>query len=392
MSSRQIFGRDREISEIARRLMGKTQDNVVLVLGERRIGKTTVLNALRNSSEIRRGYLVTYTDMESAGDFADTSVFYTSFLIEPIRKCLIKAGLTPESLDHEFLSLSPHKTFENFMMKVDEQLKKGGRRLLVILDELEKVFEEVERRAELSGTGLPEEVVAALRAVILNTSQVSFVLAGITDVVRRHLGTTKARLFNLALEVELTTLPRPAAAELISEMVKQVYTVTPRAEGKIIDETNCHPYLVQKVCHELYEYMVNSDEVVATEADVERVLDTKILPSEQPFAFFVETIRRPDDMALIDALAFVQSGTRYVSIGDLRTQLLRTGVDCDETRLKARLDDLRNQAPSLLERAPNNAQRYRIAVRLFASHRRLRQLTQHSLVLRPNTSPLGVSA
>ena len=380
-SVRQIFGRDREITEIAQRLIGQTQDNVVLVLGERRIGKTTVLNGLQHNAEIRRRYIVTYTDMEHAGDFPDPAVFYSSYLIDPIRNCLLEARVPLEDVSPESFLLSPHRAFEKFMVRVDENLKKADRRLLVILDELEKVFEQIERRADDSSSGLPEEVVAALRAVILNTSRVSFVLAGITDVVRRHLITSKARLFNLALEVELTPLPRSAAAELISGAAKHVYTVTPRCESQIIDETNCHPYLLQKVCHELFQYMVDSSEVISTEADVAYVLD-RVLPQGQPFAYLVETIRRAEDMVLIDSLSFVQSRNGYVSVRDLRKQLLRSGIDYDETTITTRLNDLRDQAPSLLVRAPNNAQRYRIAVQLFARHRRLRQLTRHSLILR----------
>lgn len=390
-SAGQIFGRDKEISDITRKLIGQTQDNVVLVLGERRIGKTTVLNGLRNNKEIRQRYIVTQTDMESAGNFADTAVFYNSYLMDPIRKCLLDARISVDDL-HETGAASPHRGFENFMMQVEEKLKKENRRLLVILDELEKVFVEIERGLEGGGPGLPEEVVAALRAVIINSSQISFVLAGITDVVRRHLHTPKARLFNLALEVVLPTLPEKAAADLISRAVGESYMVTPRAEQQVILETNCHPYLLQKVCHELFEYMIDLGEGVATEADIGTVLDTKILPHGQPFAYLVETIRRPEDMVLIDALSFVQSGTRYVSVGELRRQLLRSGADYSEVEIRRRLDDLREQAPSLLGRAPNNAQRYRLSVPLFARHRRLRQLTHHSLVLTRGPTPAPISA
>jgi hypothetical protein len=379
---RQILGRDREINDIVRRLIGQSQDNVVLVLGERRIGKTTVLTGLEFNSEIRARYLVVRTDVESAGGFVDTSGFYKLYLIEPILRGLQRSRISVDEVSHEVFALSPHRAFETFMAKVDEVLKKQGKRLLVILDELEKVFEEIERRTEGSAVGLPEEVVAALRAVMQSSAQISFVLAGITDVVRRHLLTPKARLFNLALLLELTPLPRSAASELISGVVKDNYSVTPRAESVIIDETNCHPYLLQKVCHELFQYITDSAEPVATEPDVASVLDTKIVPDSQSFVHFVETIRRrPEDMALVDALAFIQLGFKFVSVSDLQRQLIRSGQNYSLTEIKDHLDDLLDQAPSLLERAGNNPRRYRIKVPLFARHRRLRQLTQHNLLL-----------
>jgi hypothetical protein len=383
-NAKQIFGRDEEIGDIVRRLIGESQDNVVLVLGERRIGKTTILNGLKTHPQIQQRYLVTYTDMQKAEGQDDTAVFYTSYLIDPIRKCLGQSRVSLEDIPRDVSALSPHRAFENFMMRVDDALKKAGRRLLVILDELEKVFEEIERRSRDNSAGLPEEVVATLRAVILGTSQVSFVLAGITDVVLRHLRTPKARLFNLALEVVLKPLPEQAAAELIGDPVSGAYTVALRAARQIMEQTNRQPYLLQWVCHQLFEYMRDMGEVVATEGDVAEVLQHRVVAHVQAFTWLDETIRRPEDMNLIDALSFVQRRDKvnYVSVADLRTQLLRTGIDTPENGIKARLDELRDQAPSLLARARNNPRRYRISIPLFASYRRLRQLTHHSLVLR----------
>src|SRR5262249_13908882 len=134
--------------------------NVVFVLGERRIGKTTVLNGLKDSAEIKRRYFVTHTDMESAGNFASKVEFYSSYIVEPIRKSMFEARMSVNKISYEAFSGSPHRAFENFMMKVDEELKRTGKRLLVILDELEKVFEEIERGGEGSSQGLPDEVVA----------------------------------------------------------------------------------------------------------------------------------------------------------------------------------------------------------------------------------------
>lgn len=149
-------------------------------------------------------------------------------------------------------------------------------------------------------------------------------------------------------------------------------------------ETNRHPYLIQQVCHALFELMVKEGNLVATEDDVTRVLENRILPDTQPFSYLVQTLRRKDEyMAIIDGLALLQSGMRFVSVDDLGTRLKAKGLEnYREEQLLTDLEALTQQVPSLLERASNNHRRYRIAIGLFARHRRLLQQATHSLVLR----------
>jgi len=376
-----IYGRDGQIDDIVRRLVGESQDNVVLVLGERRIGKTTVLNGLRRHPEIKQRYICVYTDMESAGDFQTSLTFYHSYLIEPICTALKSAGLTmkweTEKSQKPDID-SPHKAFERFMAKVDQILLPCDQRLLVILDEMEKLLEQ--EGQETVGIKLPEEVIASIRAVLLESQRISFVLAGITDVVRRHIISPSNRLFNIALQVELTTLAPEAAKDLITEPVKSRYDVTQNAQRELITETNGHPYLIQKICHELFLLMSREGNHIVTTDDVTRILNQSILPQTQPFAYLVETVRETYDMAIFDALAVLQSEERYVSIKDLSIQLRRKGFECEEQSLVSRLDKLCLQAPSLLQRARNNHFRYRIAIRLFARHRKCLQLRRHTLV------------
>jgi hypothetical protein len=380
-----FYGREHEIKGILRALVGRHQDNAVLVLGERRIGKTTVLFQLQQHEEIKKRYIVVYRDMESAGDFNATSTFYREYLIHPIRQGLREKGFAqvPQSGQAD-VSGSSHAAFEVFMGEVDALLTKHDRRLLLILDELEKVLEENERPREIQGVQLPKEVLASIRSVLLGSKRISFVLAGVTDVVRRHLNDPDNRLFNLVVEIELQTLEANAAKALICEPAQAAYSVTPSARDMLLGETNCHPYLIQHVCRGLFEYMVDAGFVIATVPDVREVLKQRILPNAQPFSYLLESLRRkPANLAVVDTLASLQSGARYVHVGELAKRLSGKGrSDPNETQLMEALTDLAQQVPSLLERAPNDRRRYRLAIGLFASHRRLLHQTEHSLVVR----------
>lgn len=143
------------------------------------------------------------------------------------------------------------------MADVNDSLEIAELRLVVILDELEKVLEQNERPRQLQGKPLPEEVLASIRSVLLGCRRISFVLAGVTGVVRRHLHGPGDRLLNLLVEIELKTLDAGAAKALVCEPAAAVYAVTPSARDMLIVETNAHPYLIQLVCRELFEYMAD---------------------------------------------------------------------------------------------------------------------------------------
>jgi len=378
-----IFGRQEKVEEIVRRLIGERQDNIVLVLGERRIGKTTVLNHLREHPAIKDRYVCVFSDLQSAGDFRDIGAFYRAYLIDPILCGLRDKGLREiQAPSAAALSAAPHKAFEAFMATVDKAVGGSGKRLLVLLDELEKVLVAEERRREQSDVELPDDVIAAIRAVLLASRSVSFVLAGVTDVVRRHIEGPDNRLFSLALLVELGRLGPNAAKRLIADLADPHYEVTTLAQKRIIAETGGHPYLLQLVCFELFEQIVQEGELVATEADVVHVMEQKVIPKAQPFSYIVETIRDRNDLAVLDALAALQTGTAFVCVKDIHRHLRRKGVEWSEEELVRRLDSMRRQAPSLIARRTNRPSQYRIETPLVARHRKLLQQSRTSLVVR----------
>ena len=59
-----IKGRDEEVRNILRHLRGAHQDNIPLIWGPRRIGKSTLLYRVKLDPEVRRYYEALVCDME----------------------------------------------------------------------------------------------------------------------------------------------------------------------------------------------------------------------------------------------------------------------------------------------------------------------------------------
>lgn len=357
-----IYGRDDDIETIWTALTGAKQDNVVLVRGPRRIGKTTLLNAVVEHPRFVERYVIAREDLQ-VKDAADSALVFRSKLPPVIQARLQDAGIEPPRIRDERFNDSPEQGFKEFMLEVDAVVQGAGRRLLIILDELDQLVE---------NPSFGAMAVATLREVIIATRRTSFILAGAREVLDRVTLAREDRLFKLALEVALTPLPVDAARALIQRPARPWYTMSERAVDLIVRETNRQPYLIQCVCHEVFQRATKEGLGRVTESYVDEVLSREIIPRERFFVEFKSVAQDDEDYRLLKAMSLRQWGNTYVSIIELSRDL---GIVDDSGRrsLRERLQSLVSQAPEVVERHGVDRQRYRLKVGMFARHLRFLQ-------------------
>lgn len=357
-----IYGRDDDIEMIWDALTGAKQDNVVLVRGPRRIGKTTLLNALVEHPRFIERYIITREDLQ-VKNASDSAIVFRSKLPPVIQARLQQAGIVPPRIRDERFNESPEQGFKEFMLEVDEAVQLAGRRLLIILDELDQLAE---------NPTFGPTAVATLREVIIATRRTSFILAGAREVLDRLTLTREDRLFKLGLEVALAPLPADAARSLIQKPARPWYTMSERAVDLIVRETNRQPYLIQCVCHEVFQHATREGLGRVTESYVAEVLMREIIPRERFFVEFKSVAQNDDDYRLLKAIALRQWGNAYVAITELGRDL-GMGGESGRRTLRERLQALLSQAPEVVERHGVDRQRYRLKVGLFARHLRYLQ-------------------
>jgi hypothetical protein len=356
----QIYGREQQVEEIYRTLAGERQDNVVLVTGERRIGKSTLLNAVEQNANFQRRYLIVKEDLQKLRHERSIAVLFRTRLVGRIRSRLRDIGIEPPTVQDARFEESPGSAFEDFMREVDRTLSSQDRRLLLILDELDQLLE---------NTAIGMEAIAVLRTVILSSTRTSFLFAGATEILRRHTATREDRLFRLAIEIKLKPLEERDARRLVKEPTRERYELTELATDLVLRETNRQPYLLQYVCSILFQQMVERSVTVVTGVDVQEVFTGIVIPRTEVFYDFVAAIGDPEDMLIVKALAALQVGNRWVSTTDLRRELGRLGKPVTDLELSERLRRLTEGAPLVVERRLTT-HAYRLQVGLFARHLR----------------------
>jgi hypothetical protein len=239
-----FVGRDDVREFIERSLPVPGQRMILVLVGERRTGKTSILQQLPIWLSGQR-YITVYIDCQDVGIDPGMCSFFSS-LAMAIADGMGKAGFSISCPTPADLASSPKHVFEqHFLPRVREQI--GDRTLLLAVDEFEELGDRVTNHS------LPPEVFPYLRHLAQHEEQLSFVFAGkkeIEDLV----GDYWSVLFNIAKYHRFGSLDELSATRLIVEPVLPYGMVyDDLAIKEILRLTACHPFFTQLICDILVE-------------------------------------------------------------------------------------------------------------------------------------------
>jgi MinD-like ATPase involved in chromosome partitioning or flagellar assembly len=361
-------GRRAELDRLCHSLFGVDRDNLVIVHADRRMGKTSFLNALMNDQRVRRRYLNTlHVDGESLkGGSGETDlllrcVYRLHELLQRDRRLL-----DLPSVKGDRFRADPADAFERWMKQLDLTLSNQNQRVLVLIEELERWLE--------VSTATPQgtQVVAALRSVIQDCRRVGFVLAGVSDAILAHTRRKEDRLFRAGDLIELKKLNEEATRELASTRASAHYDMSPLAADRIHQHTLGHPWFAQALCFRLFRRATSKNLRLAVVADVDAVADELLT---EPHLFHDLTSRLSDErLKLLRSVARIQRLDGYVPAADLARRLNRPGTE-GEDRTLLELQEIEEVVPALLTSRVGVLRRAskRIEPPLFARYLRMRE-------------------
>ncbi len=305
-----FFGREDVYAWLRQHLHGAYQDNIIVLYGERRSGKTSILYQMRTGLGDDR-YIPVLLDLQGMGlEGMD------GFLWEVARKIVLAVRSfdqfeqleRPKRQDFE---LSPRHQFEEiFLPPIIDTL--GQYRLLLMFDETDRLSEKV------SSGQLPNDVFDYLRSLVQQTDQINFLFA-----LGRRIeisGKGSSQLLNLAVYRKISFLDQDYAEDLITRPVAQHYSYTRAAIDRILELTAGQPYYTQLLCHNLFTRWTQTKPEQLDVVDVEAVLPD-VMEQGTPNFQFVWEDSSPAEQAVIAALA--DAAPRYRG-GLMRRNLDRT--------------------------------------------------------------------
>ena len=301
-----FFGRE-DVFEFIRRSAGGSArgKHVLLLLGERRTGKTSILKQLPERMK-DEPYVHAFLDCQ--GLYVGLAGFFLK-LSRVIAHGLRDAGLPIEGLSPEDLGDQPQYVFEEeFLPRVWERI--GDRSLLLAIDEFE-VLERRVREGKLDHTIFPY-----LRSLMQAQDRIAFIFVGahrLEELTSEYWSV----LFNIVKMRRVSFLDRESAVRLITEPVRQYGVVyDDLALEEVLRLTAGHPYFLQLVCDALMEHCNDLRRNYVTIQDV-RDVGEEITGQGRAHLLFVWGESSWEEQAVLAALANLLRSQQRVTVGDI---------------------------------------------------------------------------
>ncbi|MBP6786315.1 MAG: hypothetical protein KA170_01900 [Candidatus Promineofilum sp.] len=256
-----FFGREDIFEFIRQTLTGKHRDQVIVLYGQRRTGKTSILYQLHRRLDPR--YLCIFVDLH--GLLMESEGAFLWELASQIRRILGRDyGIVLPTPDRGAFETDPRSFFANdFLDQVWQAI--GDHHVLLMIDEAVRLQEQV-----LAGK-LDKSIFEFLRFLMQHYERLNFLFSlgsGLEQMEKEY-----SFLFNVALYKKISFLEREAAVDLITQPVRDQYTVAPDAIDRILQITACHPYYTQLLCHSLFNRWRQKSGATVTTDDVEAVME-----------------------------------------------------------------------------------------------------------------------
>ncbi len=349
-NSRALFvGREDIFEWISHNLKSAGQNNILVLYGQRRMGKTSILNQIK-AGRLGKDYIGVFLDLENLAD-PGTHLFLLN-LCEVIADATNTKSLVPAFRDFE---KAPYRAADQYLKNLDNISTNAS--ILILFDEFHVLANRVSRGL------VSEEVFGFLRSQLQTRKNLAFVLVG-THELRRMVKSQSNILFSIAQLKEIDYLSEKDAFQLIRDPAEGILEYDDYAIKTILRATYYHPYLIQLVCAELIQLVNSREETNFVSAhDVRKVLNT-LATSEGIYYFsdewaFSTVMEQRTILAISELVGPGYSPTNELSI----TQKLVPPSNSQEVHIA--LDSLTERKILIRSRSTSGGYTYQFAINLF---------------------------
>jgi hypothetical protein len=270
-----FFGREELFEFIAENAGARSYRNVLILVGQRRTGKTSAL--LRLKSYLPPHLMPVYIDCQSLGVVPGMPSLLEE-LAWYISDALSKEGIAVAVPDISAWQQDPTRLFQRQFLPYVNSLLPEGSTLLLVFDEFE-AFE------SLVAEGiLPTTFFTYLRHLMQHSERLNFIFVG-TRKLEEMTSDYWSVLFNIALYRKIEFLDEASAMRLITEPVAPNLIYDDLALDKIMRVTAGHPYFLQLVCYTLVKQANIEQSGYITISNVNSAVDEMLSLGEVHFAY-----------------------------------------------------------------------------------------------------------
>lgn len=309
VKSREMFyGRKSVFDWIRENLSGTFQDNVLVLYGERRTGKTSVLYQMQH--HLPETYAFVLIDLQTIAYGLSSTAELLHAMARKVVNGLRKEGFDLPRVERNAYDEHPIEQFETLGEAIGDLAVSMGRRAVIILDEFDLLIEAIDR-----GSVSPF-VFDVIRGLMQHQDGLSFIFAG-AHALTAMIKNPRSILFNTALRRKISFLERDEAERLIRDPVKEVLWYDDLAVEKILRVTAGQPYFIQYICHEIVNLARRDQKNFVTLRDVDRALLTTVQETTGIIRHSYMSLARDEQLALAALARITDDGRPFVNAEDV---------------------------------------------------------------------------
>lgn len=255
-----FYGREEELAFMQEKFVYSLANTVVVLYGQRRSGKSSLLYQLLQSS-ILDPHVPIRIDMQHETLNFSTSRFLHALANYIFREMKKRGFILPTPQRDAFLEDATF-ALDTFLDEVETVLQE--RKLIILIDEFEILEEKVKKNE------LDPDIFVYLRSLMQDRGNIDFLLAG-THTIKELTAEYWAVFFNIAIHHRISKLSAEAAQQLIIKPLEGILEYDKFAIEKISRLTGDQPYLIQLICHSLVHHCNTSCKNYVTINDVNTV-------------------------------------------------------------------------------------------------------------------------
>jgi Leucine-rich repeat (LRR) protein len=259
-----FFGRNKQLKFVRDNL--EKQSKIILLHGQRRIGKTSVLYQIKNLLNKLENFQVILLSLQGKSHLTLEELFYK--LAQEICDSLEAQDI----IKYQQISIPERNQWqsnqlifkENFLPEVLRCLQ--GKQLVLLLDEFDALEDQVSSSIsnnffEYLNNNLQHESLYIITVIGRNIND----LANLKNI------------FNQAPYIDIGLLEEAEARKLITEPAKDSLFYPEETIEEILRLTSGHPYLTQAVCYTIFENVIYKfQKSEATPSDVESAVNDAV--------------------------------------------------------------------------------------------------------------------
>jgi hypothetical protein len=281
-----FFGREDDFHFVLRKI-GPGTNQIVVLTGERRSGKTSILFQILGG-RLGSSFLPVLLDMQMLAGIKDDRAFYAA---------IARNGYAALGMDTDNGSTDgragPGTLLEDFLKTAVE--REPGKTILFLFDEYELIEQKIKEGS------LGDSALQYLAWALESEYPVSFVFTGSTNLEDRNHEIWRA-LLGKSVYRKISYLSHADTLRLITEPLDSLVTWPPEVVESIYRLSGGQPFFTQVICQNMVDLLIDEDRADPRPADLERVV-SEIIANPLPQMIYFWNSFGAMDRLMLSALA-----------------------------------------------------------------------------------------